>query len=120
RGEAGGGVEGAGAVGREQEAKALELRAAVSLARLRHGQGKRAVARTLLGEVYNWFSEGFDTAELSKPGRCCTSLDSVATRNFLALLPLSPLPSGEGAQDPIAWLNRSFETAPRFPLAVQA
>jgi predicted ATPase len=47
-----------------QEAKSLELRAATSLARLWHSQGKRAEARELLQPVYDWFTEGFDTTDL--------------------------------------------------------
>src|SRR5262249_2239849 len=49
---------------RRQQAKAWELRTALSLARLWRAQGKWEAARTLLGEVYDWFSEGFDTADL--------------------------------------------------------
>jgi predicted ATPase len=47
-----------------QQAKSLELRAATSLARLWQGQGKRQEAYDLLAPVYNWFTEGFDTADL--------------------------------------------------------
>jgi predicted ATPase len=50
----------------EQEAKLWELRAAVNLARLRGDQGRRAEARNLLAPVYNWFTEGFDTADLKE------------------------------------------------------
>jgi predicted ATPase len=42
----------------------LELRAATSLARLWCDQGRRAEAYDLLGPVYGWFTEGFDTADL--------------------------------------------------------
>ena len=49
---------------RRQQAKALELRATVSLSRLWQHQGKRAEARDLLAPVYGWFTEGFDTADL--------------------------------------------------------
>jgi class 3 adenylate cyclase/predicted ATPase len=48
----------------EQEAKLWELRAAVSLARLRRDQGRPAEARYLLAPVYGWFTEGFDTPDL--------------------------------------------------------
>ena len=51
-------------VAHKQEAKSLELRAATSLARLWQQQGKVAEARDLLAPVYNWFTEGFDTADL--------------------------------------------------------
>jgi predicted ATPase len=50
----------------EQEAKLWELRAAVSLARLRRDQGRHAEARDLLAPVYNWFTEGFDTPDLKE------------------------------------------------------
>jgi predicted ATPase len=53
-------------VARSQEAKSLELRAAMSLARLWQQQGKRAEAYDLLAPVYNWFTEGFDTADLQE------------------------------------------------------
>jgi predicted ATPase len=49
---------------RRQQAKSLELRAATSLSRLWQQQGKRDAARQLLAEVYGWFTEGFDTADL--------------------------------------------------------
>src|SRR5262249_30171009 len=49
-----------------QQAKALELRAALSLRRLWHGQGKRAGARQLLAEDYSWVTGGFDTADLQE------------------------------------------------------
>ena len=53
-------------VARRQQAKSLELRAALSLARLWQQHGKRAAAHALLAEVYGWFSEGFDTADLQE------------------------------------------------------
>jgi len=53
-------------VARRQEAKALELRAAMSLSRLWQQQGKRAEARELLAPIYGWFTEGFDTADLQE------------------------------------------------------
>jgi predicted ATPase len=53
-------------VARRQEAKALELRAAMSLSRLWQQQGKQAEARELLAPVYGWFTEGFDTADLQE------------------------------------------------------
>jgi predicted ATPase len=53
-------------VSRRQEAKALELRAAMSLGRLWQQQGKRAEARELLAPIYGWFTEGFDTADLQE------------------------------------------------------
>jgi predicted ATPase len=53
-------------VARRQEAKSLELRAAMSLARLWQQQGKRAEAYALLAPLYGWFTEGFDTADLQE------------------------------------------------------
>ena len=53
-------------IARHQEAKSLELRAAVSLSRLWQHQGKRVEARKLLAPVYGWFTEGFDTADLQE------------------------------------------------------
>jgi class 3 adenylate cyclase/predicted ATPase len=53
-------------VARRQEAKSLELRAAVSLARLWLQQGKRQEAYDLLAPIYGWFTEGFDTADLQE------------------------------------------------------
>ena len=53
-------------VARRQEAKALELRAAMSLSRLWQQQGKRDAARELLAPIYSWFTEGFDTADLQE------------------------------------------------------
>ena len=47
-----------------QSAKSLELLASTSLARLLAKQGKRDEARTMLAEIYDWFTEGFDTADL--------------------------------------------------------
>jgi predicted ATPase len=51
-------------VSRRQQAKSLELRAAMSLGRLWQRQGQRAEAYALLAPVYGWFTEGFDTADL--------------------------------------------------------
>ena len=51
-------------VSRRISSKAYELRATTSLARLLAKQGKRDEARTMLAEIYNWFTEGFDTADL--------------------------------------------------------
>jgi class 3 adenylate cyclase len=51
-------------ISRQQHAKSWELRATVSLARLLAKQGRRNDARAMLGEIYNWFTEGVDTADL--------------------------------------------------------
>jgi tetratricopeptide (TPR) repeat protein len=52
------------ATARSQQTRSLELRATTSLARLLAKQGRRDEARTMLGEIYGWFTEGFDTADL--------------------------------------------------------
>jgi predicted ATPase len=53
-------------IAQQQSAKFWELRAAISLARLWHEQGKRDAARDLLGPIYGWFTEGFDTPVLKE------------------------------------------------------
>ena len=53
-------------IAKQQETKSLELRAATSLARLWQGQEKIKEAHDLLAPVYNWFTEGFDTADLQE------------------------------------------------------
>jgi len=52
------------AIAQQQQAKSWELRAVMSLARLYQNQGKREEARTLLTQIYLWFTEGFDTKDL--------------------------------------------------------
>jgi predicted ATPase/class 3 adenylate cyclase len=54
------------AVARRQNAKSLELKAAMSLSCLWHKQGKKTAARQMLEEVYGWFTEGFDAPELKE------------------------------------------------------
>lgn len=51
-------------VARRQSAKSWELRAATNLARLWKKQGKISEAEKMLGEIYGWFTEGFDTPDL--------------------------------------------------------
>jgi predicted ATPase len=53
-------------IARRQQAKSWELRAGMSLGRLWQRQGKRAAAHQLLAEIYNWFTEGFDTPDLQE------------------------------------------------------
>jgi predicted ATPase len=53
-------------IARRQSARSLELQATTSLARLLNKQGKRDEARTMLAEIYDWFTEGFDTADLKE------------------------------------------------------
>jgi adenylate cyclase len=53
-------------IARHQQAKALELRVTISLARLWQQQGKSTKARNMLSEIYGWFTEGFDTKDLQE------------------------------------------------------
>jgi predicted ATPase/class 3 adenylate cyclase len=53
-------------IARKQQAKSLELRATVSLARLWQQQGKQGETHTMLSELYNWFTEGLDTKDLQE------------------------------------------------------
>ncbi len=61
-------------VARRQKAKSLELRAATSLGRLWQEQGRRGEARQLVAGVYDWFTEGFETADLQEARELITSL----------------------------------------------
>ena len=54
------------AMARRQSAKSLELRAVMSLSRVLQKHGKSEEARQLLAEIYGWFTEGFDTADLQE------------------------------------------------------
>ena len=49
-----------------QQAKSWELRAVMGLSRLWQKQGKKKQARQMLAEIYGWFTEGFDTADLKE------------------------------------------------------
>ena len=53
-------------IARKQQAKSLELRAVMSLSRLWQQQGKKEEAHQMLAEIYNWFTEGFDTKDLQE------------------------------------------------------
>jgi predicted negative regulator of RcsB-dependent stress response len=55
-------------VPRKRSTKSYELRATISLARLLAKQGRRDEARAMLAEIYGWFTEGFDTADLKGEG----------------------------------------------------
>jgi len=54
------------AIAQRQQAKSLELRAVMSLARLWQRRGKKAEAHQLLSPIYNWFTEGFETKDLQE------------------------------------------------------
>lgn len=53
-------------IARRQGTRSWELRAAMSLSRLWRTQGKHDEARKILGDIYGWFTEGFDTADLKE------------------------------------------------------
>jgi len=53
-------------IARRQQAKSWELRAGISLGRLWQQQSKAEEAREMLGEIYGWFTEGFETADLKE------------------------------------------------------
>ena len=62
------------AIAQKQQAKSLELRAVMSLSRLWQQQGKHHEAHTMLSEIYNWFTEGFDTKDLQEARALIESL----------------------------------------------
>jgi predicted ATPase len=53
-------------IARRRSARSFELRATASLARLLDKQGRQDEARRMLDEIYGWFTEGFDTADLKE------------------------------------------------------
>ena len=61
---------------RQQNAKSLELRGAIDLARLWIGQGRGADARAMLAPIYDWFTEGFDTLDLKEAAALLAELGS--------------------------------------------
>ena len=61
-------------IARRQHAKSLELRAVMSLSRRWQSQGKKKEAHKLLSEIYNWFTEGFDTKDLQEAKRLIEKL----------------------------------------------
>jgi tetratricopeptide (TPR) repeat protein len=75
------------AIARRQHARSLELRAAISLGHLWRGQGQRAAAHQLLLEVYSWFTEGFDTADLQAAQALLTDLAGASPARQYDVLP---------------------------------
>lgn len=67
-------------IARQQQAKSLELRATISLARLWQSQGKQHAARNTLSEIYHWFTEGFDTKDLQEAEALLRALGSTVER----------------------------------------
>jgi predicted ATPase len=62
-------------IAQHQQAKSWELRAATNLARLWQHQGKNKQAHKLLAEVYNWFTEGFETKDLQEAKALIAALE---------------------------------------------
>jgi predicted ATPase len=62
-------------IAQKQQAKSLELRATVSLARLWQSHGKHPAARDMLSAIYHWFTEGFDTKDLQEAKGLLEDLD---------------------------------------------
>jgi predicted ATPase len=63
-------------IARQQSAKSWELRATMSLARLRQQQSKKKEAHKMLSDIYGWFTEGFDTKDLQEAKALLESLES--------------------------------------------
>ena len=74
------------AVARRQQAKSWELRAAMSVARLRRDQGKRDEARDLLAPVYGWFTEGFDTLDLKEAKVAARRIGCMSVQGYAAAI----------------------------------
>jgi adenylate cyclase len=65
-------------IARRQAAKSLELRAVMSQAKLLHREGKSAEAHASLRDVYDWFTEGFETSDLKSAKNLLAELQTVA------------------------------------------
>jgi predicted ATPase len=95
-------------VAQRQGGKSLELRAVMSLSRLWHSEGlseKKEAARQMLAEIYNWFTEGFDTADLQEAKALLEELSTEATgynRPELAqqVAPNTPLTFSQSNESP--------------------
>ena len=87
-------------IAREQEAKLWELRAAMSLARLRRDQGRLGEARDLLAPVYGWFTEGFATPDLKEAKTLLDELAALPARNVAGLeaTPITSPVCGDGCE----------------------
>jgi predicted ATPase len=66
-------------IARNQSAKSLELRATMSLLRLLEKQDRRDEAHTMLANIYGWFTEGFDTADLKDAKALLNELEGTRT-----------------------------------------
>ena len=66
-------------IAQRQQAKSLELRAVMSLSRLWQSQGKKEEAHRVLSDIYNWFTEGFDTKDLQEAKTLLAELQGATT-----------------------------------------
>jgi predicted ATPase len=98
-------------IARRQQAKSFELRAVMSLARLWQHQGKHNEAYQMLAELYDWFTEGFDTKDLQEAKGLLTAL---SRQNMPE--PTLPEMAGQGTSPPNLRLVVSKQSkAPRSP-----
>lgn len=74
-------------IARSQRARSLELRAAISLGRLWQRQGKKVEAYQMLADIYAWFTEGFDTADLKEAKALLDELRHLHTDRALLFRP---------------------------------
>ncbi len=77
------------ALAQQMGPKTYELRATMSLAHFLAQQGQHDDARTMLAEIYNWFTEGFDTVDLKEAKACCRSGIRVGARLGIGVAPPS-------------------------------
>ncbi|MGH8066600.1 MAG: ATP-binding protein [Candidatus Entotheonellia bacterium] len=81
-------------IARRQQAKSRELRAALRLSRFWQQQDKQAEAYQVLAEVYNWFTEGFDTADLQEAKALLEELARGGTQQSATIQHIKALPTG--------------------------
>ena len=82
-------------IARHQQAKSWELRATTSLSRLLQKQGRKDEARSMLCEIYSWFTGGFDTADLKDAGALLDSLSKYGPIPYMCW----PRPVSEWARE---------------------
>jgi predicted ATPase len=98
-------------IARRQQAKSFELRAVMSLARLWQHQGKHNEAHQMLAELYDWFTEGFDTKDLREAKSLLTALSRQSVPE-----PTLPEMAGQGTSPPnLRLVVSKHSKAPRSP-----
>ena len=91
------------ALAQTMSAKAWELRATMSLARLLDKQGRRDEARTMLADIYNWFTEGFDTADLKDAKALLSAVNTANQENRMAVIFITGSSTGIGLATAVAF-----------------